>query len=53
MHERGSVPQLGFLSLWRREGKGCWTGEENLFFFFPGMNWGREGMKNVERRLWE
>lgn len=48
----GSAPQLGFSSLWRREGEGCWTGEEN-FFFFSGVSCGREGMKTVERRFWE
>lgn len=34
----------------------CWTGKKFLLWmvwFFSGMNWGREGIKNVERCLWE
>lgn len=28
-------------------------GEIFIEVLFSGMNWGREGIKNVERRLWE
>lgn len=50
-----SAPGWKVLIAQSREGKGCWTGEEKflLWFYFSGMNRGREGIKNVERRLWE
>lgn len=50
LQERAESHSLAF------QGKGkCWTGEVFIMdgLVFSGMNWGREGIKNVERLLWE
>lgn len=55
----GSIPQLGFSSLRKKEGKGCWTGEEKFFFFSfwnePGQGGDqerREASLEVRRYRW-